>query len=341
MLTGIIGQAWKRPLWLAYAAGVFLSQRDRVRRRREMAARGVEVPAFLIYSVTKNCNLNCAGCYSHAQDKPNLPDLPDERLLEVCREASDMGVSFILLAGGEPLVRKAVLLDAARQCPEIIFPVFTNGLLADADFIRQAKSWKNIIPVLSMEGGRYLTDDRRGNGVYERGRAMRRDMKKAGLFYAVSLTVTSKNRNELTDSVFLKELVREGCGLFFFVEYVPVKEGSENLVLNDAERADLLSRLGDLKKTVGATMIAFPGDEEEFGGCLAAGKGFVHIASDGSLEPCPFAPFSDVNLREKSLAEALGSKFLAKVRAEEGLHETAGGCALWKARDRMAGMLNH
>ncbi len=56
--------------------------------------------------------------------------------------------------------------------------------------------------------------------------------------------------------------------------------------------------------------VVFPGDEEQFGGCLAAGRGFVHVGPDGSLEPCPFAPYSDVSLKTTPLREALGSKLL-------------------------------
>ncbi|KAA6315182.1 hypothetical protein EZS27_034321, partial [termite gut metagenome] len=37
-----------------------------------------------------------------------------------------MGISFILLAGGEPLLRKDVLV-AASKIKEVAFPVFTNG----------------------------------------------------------------------------------------------------------------------------------------------------------------------------------------------------------------------
>ena len=31
-----------------------------------------------------------------------------------------------------------------------------------------------------------------------------------------------------------------------------------------------------------------PGDEKKFGGCLSAGRGFVHISVSGDLEPCSF-----------------------------------------------------
>jgi MoaA/NifB/PqqE/SkfB family radical SAM enzyme len=71
-----------------------------------------------------------------------------------------------------------------------------------------------------------------------------------------------------------------------------------------------------------------------YGGCLAAGRGFIHISADGRVEPCPFAPYSDTNLKAASLKEALKSEFLETIRnSDEHLHEEEGGCALWNKRD--------
>ena len=51
------------------------------------------------------------------------------------------------------------------------------------------------------------------------------------------------------------------------------------------------------------------------------------------VEPCPFAPYSDTNLRDSSLIEALQSDFLKEIRDNhDHLSETEGGCALWVER---------
>jgi len=51
-------------------------------------------------------------------------------------------------------------------------------------------------------------------------------------------------------------------------------------------------------------VINFPPAEYDWGGCQAAGKGFLHINADGWVEPCPFSHFASDNLMEKPLAEA-------------------------------------
>jgi MoaA/NifB/PqqE/SkfB family radical SAM enzyme len=66
----------------------------------------------------------------------------------------------------------------------------------------------------------------------------------------------------------------------------------------------------------------------------------VHLTAEGDIEPCPFVPYSDSNVREMSLKEALRSDLLAKLREHpEHLSVTEGGCCLWKKRDYVRSLL--
>jgi MoaA/NifB/PqqE/SkfB family radical SAM enzyme len=104
----------------------------------------------------------------------------------------------------------------------------------------------------------------------------------------------------------------------------------------------MISRYGNFfSQTFPAIFIGFPGDEEVFFGCLAAGRGFVHISPSGDLEPCPAAPFSDVNLTTVPLREALRSRLLSRIRGEHGLlTESSGGCALRENRAWVQALLS-
>ena len=53
------------------------------------------------------------------------------------------------------------------------------------------------------------------------------------------------------------------------------------------------------------------------GGCIAAGRRYLHINAGGDIEPCAFIHYSDSNIREKSLLEALRSPlFMGYRRAQ-------------------------
>lgn len=113
------------------------------------------------------------------------------------------------------------------------------------------------------------------------------------------------------------------------MEYTPIEPGTENLILDDAQRAILREKMREFQTNHQGLFINFPGDEELFGGCLAAGRGFAHISPDGGLEPCPFAPYSSTSVKNMTLRDALQSEFLKAIQQNHGsLVKTAGGCAL-------------
>jgi MoaA/NifB/PqqE/SkfB family radical SAM enzyme len=315
-------------------------QQKAARLREKWEREGVHVPPILIFSITNKCNLHCKGCYHQALRRSSRPEMSDEKLQSVLTEAKELGISFITVAGGEPLVRKE-FLDLTRGFPEIIFLVFTNGLLIDDDLLVKLKGQRNFVPVISLEGWEEDTDGRRGKGVYEHLQGIIEKIKSTGLFWSVSLTVTRSNFTSITEHEFIWKLSNLGCKLFFFVEYTPIKEGTEDWLLTDEQRTNLLTLRDSFRSELPALFIAVPGDEEEIGGCLSAGRGFVHINAEGDVEACPFAPYSDTNLRNMSLKDALQSEFLKTIRQNhEHLSETEGGCALWIEREWVRSLLD-
>jgi len=314
-------------------------QAQAARVRAAWEEKGLHVPAFMIASITHRCNLQCSGCYARAHHRPVEEEMNNAELRSVVAEASELGISIVLLAGGEPLARPEIL-NITRDFPRIIFPLFTNGLLLDSAAIVKLKGQRNVIPVISMEGEETETDARRGKGVYRRLQGVIADLHGERIFFGTSITVTQRNFDLVTDERFIGGLFARGCRLFFFIDYVPVEEGTDDLVLTEAQRAQEAEAILSLRANFPGLFVAFPGGEEEFGGCLAAGRGFVHLSPEGRLEPCPFSPFSDASLKEMSLKEALQSKLLRTIReSSDKLDETKGGCALWERRDWVASLL--
>jgi MoaA/NifB/PqqE/SkfB family radical SAM enzyme len=95
----------------------------------------------------------------------------------------------------------------------------------------------------------------------------------------------------------------------------------------------LIRRRNSFRAKYPALFVALPWDEEEIGGCLSAGRGFVHISAEGNVEPCPFVPYSDINIKNISLKEALQSKMLRTIRENHAQLEETHGCALWERRE--------
>ncbi|WP_295089617.1 radical SAM protein [Ruminococcus sp.] len=315
------------------------------KKRRKAEDKGEHIPPFIIASITSKCNLHCAGCYSrcnHATvDSEPVKQLTDEEWLNVFNEAEELGISFILLAGGEPMLRRGVI-EAAGKKQNILFPIFTNGTFLDERYLEMFEKCRNLIPVMSIEGSPELTDERRGAGVYDMLSNNMDEIKKRGLIFGASVTVTTRNYNEVTSQAFLDSLAEKGCKVVIFVEYVPVTEESKELAPTDTEREFMQSEIIRLRKTLPEMVyISFPGDEKSSGGCVAAGRGFFHINSHGGAEPCPFSPYSDINVRDSSLKDAMNSPLFRKLR-DEGylLEDHSGGCVLYEKRELVQQILN-
>lgn len=170
------------------------------------ALRGIHIPPFLIASITSQCNLQCSGCYARAKECAGTAlseDMTTSEWRRIFQEAADIGVSFILIAGGEPLMRRDVLLSLAASFPGMVFPTFTNATLVDESCLQFFDAHRNVIPIPSIEGSGEETDRRRGAGISRKVLAALEEFQSRGLLYGVSLTVTAENFREVTSLRFV------------------------------------------------------------------------------------------------------------------------------------------
>ena len=200
---------------------------------------------------------------------------------------------------------------------------------------------RNLLPVLSIEGDREKTDARRGAGIYDCLLQTMEALKARNILDGVSVTVTKENMEEVTADTFSEKLSLLGCRAVIYVEYVPADGKTQELAPDDADRAFMDKRLAELRsRNTSMLYISFPGDEKSSGGCLAAGRGFFHINADGGAEPCPFSPYSDTNIRGKSLREVLRSPLFARLQAGGLLNaEHSGGCVLFGRESEVQALL--
>lgn len=308
-----------------------LQRAARVRRRWERA--GTHVPPLIMNTVTGECNLNCAGCYARAQGRPLEHELGTENLRSLVSQADALGVSVYLVTGGEPFTR-ADLLDITAEHPGMLFPVFTNGLLIDDAALDRLASQPQVVPLISLEGAPEATDARRGPGVHAAVLGLMRKLQRRRLLFGTSITVTRDNFDLVTSEAYARELIAVGCRVFIYVNYIPVQPGTEALAPTREQCASEPAVMRGLRARLPGLFVCFPGDEMVYGGCLAAGRGLCHIGPSGNLEPCPFSPYSDVNLQSTTLREGLQSPLFKAIQAHGNeLQQVRGSCVLWENRE--------
>ena len=208
----------KRPAYIKTFAGISKKIKRQARIRNSYDKKeGVVVPPVLIVSVTNDCNLSCRGCYACGQQRSKPDEMELEQLSRILDEAIGLGVAMVMIAGGEPLLKEGII-DLPARHPDTLYVMFTNGLLLDA---LENRLPDNLVPVLSLEGGRESTDARRGAGMYEKVMAVMKRLDDSGRLFGASVTLTSKNYDEVIKSGYLEKLESKGCRAAFLIEYVP------------------------------------------------------------------------------------------------------------------------
>lgn len=357
IIKSILASSLKNPKASVFMTKYILQKKS---QKKDQKPTSEHIPPFLIASITNQCNLHCAGCYARANN--SCEDLSEKatsvsdsavctgqggkKLLSaddwnrIFSEAEELSIDFILLAGGEPFVRKDVLLQAGLH-ESILFPIFTNGTMMTKDAVTLLCRYRNLLPVLSIEGNEETTDLRRGFGVYQKLQDTMKLLSKNGILFGASITVTTKNLSEVFHEAFVRGLAKNGVKAFIYVEYVPVDGATKELAPEEEARTVMEQKLSALRTLFPELLfVAFPGDEKAAGGCLAAGRGFFHINAYGGAEPCPFSPYSDTSLTKVSLREALHSPLFQAIRSTDSLtKEHTGGCVLFSEKEKVETLL--
>lgn len=276
-------------------------------REQELSAEyGCNVPWAILMDPTTACNLRCVGCW--AADYGKSLSMSYEELSDIVRQGKELGIYMYLFSGGEPLTRKKDIIRLCEEHNDCQFLAFTNGTLIDSDFAREMLRVKNFIPAISVEGFEAATDARRGEGTYKAVMAAMSRLKAYKLPFGVSCCYTSQNIDSLSSEEFIDHII--GCGAKFawFFHYMPVGvDAVPELLPSPEQREHMYHTLRGYRKTKELFLIDFQNDGEFVGGCIAGGRSYLHISAGGDMEPCAFIHYSDSNIREKTLLEALQS----------------------------------
>lgn len=270
---------------------------------------GCNIPWAILFDPTSACNLHCTGCW--AAEYGNKLNLTMDELDDIIRQGKEMGTYMYIYTGGEPLVRKKDLIKLCEKHDDCIFLCFTNATLIDEDFANEMLRVGNFVPAISLEGFEKATDGRRGDGVYGKVVAAMKLLHDKKLVYGISSCYTSANYESITSEEYFDSLIEMGAYFVWYFHYMPVgNDAAVNLLPTPNQRAGVYERIRRYRKEKPLFAMDFQNDAEYVGGCIAGGRRYLHINANGDIDPCVFVHYSDSNIREKSLLDALRSPML-------------------------------
>ncbi|NPV56232.1 MAG: radical SAM protein [Anaerolineae bacterium] len=262
-------------------------------------------PATMTISPGKTCNLQCTGCYANAG--PTAEKLDWETFDRIITEAkTKWGVKFLVISGGEPLAYRSNgkgLLDAVEKHPDVFFMFYTNGTLIDEKTAQRMADLGNVTPAISVEGWRERTDERRGAGVFDQILAAMARLRKAGVFFGISLTATRHNAEEIFSDEFLDFFIEEQGAFYGWVfHYMPIgRFYTLDLMPTPEQRIWMWKRSWEIVKERKVFLADFWNHATVSNGCIAGGGangGYMYIDWNGSVTPCVFVPYSPVNINK-------------------------------------------
>ena len=264
------------------------------------------IPWAILLDPTSACNLHCTGCW--AAEYGNKLNLTFEEIDSIIQQGKELGIYMYIYTGGEPLVRKKNLIRLCEKHDDCMFLCFTNATLIDEAFAEEMLRVKNFIPAISLEGDETSTDSRRGKGTYQKVRRAMELLHEKKLPYGISSCYTSVNYDAITSEEYYDSLIEMGAYFIWYFHYMPVGNDAAPELLPDPEQREAVyHRIRQLRATKPLFAMDFQNDAEYVGGCIAGGKRYLHINANGDVDPCVFVHYSNANIRECTLLEALQS----------------------------------
>lgn len=341
----VVSHLLKNPRYISSGFKLMNSLKKSKKLRVNNLKNGLMVPPALILSITSRCNLGCTGCFAAATGVLNhqsTNELTIDQWRSIIREAKSLGVFCFVIAGGEPFLYKN-LLELCKEFKTSLFMILTNGTSINYKIISDLNVLNNTIILVSIEGGKELTNSRRGEGVYEQAMNMLKKINETGTPCGISITITRNNYLYWMNAKNIDTLIEKGIRIGAFIEYIPTTvancgmDGTDHhLMLTCEQRVRFREKMLFYRENKNIYIIHSPGDEEFFGGCVSAGRGFAHVTPSGDLTACPISNVATHNLTRSSLKEALSSRLFCEIRNNEHLLETHGmPCALFAHPEEM------
>ncbi|PVX25593.1 MAG: hypothetical protein CW691_04130 [Candidatus Bathyarchaeum sp.] len=337
--------------------------------RQKLTGKGLKgkqnIPQIVSFAVTKACNLRCLHCHADAREAfPN--ELTVKEATQAIDEMAALGTEALIFSGGEPLLRKELVLQLANYCTDVgIMPaMLTNGVLINHKVAYELKEAGILAVGIPVDSPDPELHDRLRNvrGTFDK--ALRGIRACIDMDLEVIITTMALKSNFATvpqmidfvsgigvDQVAIYDLVPNGRGKDMRDDMM-LQEQREQVIRylqrmqEEKEMVFLFSGGLPLYPEIAATMHKTNGTKppdlllKQFWihapvGC-PAGINYVSLRPNGDVYPCPFLQIKVGNIREQSLSDmwygsqvfkALRDRSLLKGKCGECEYkETCGGC---------------
>ena len=286
------------------------SSKDDFLARWNQAGHRERVPITGGVALTHRCNLKCIHCYAGPEEHSIANgELPTERWLALLDEMAAAGCVFLLITGGDPLIRPdfAEIYRHAKKAGMMI-TLFTNGILIDDELLELFGELPPRVVEISIYGATAATHDRITGieGSFDRLIEKIEKLLERGVRLRMKSILMKPNEPEFAD---IRSLVEDRYGLEFRMDaaIMPRLDGDmmplelrvapRVAVAHEMANPDAVKRWENVRRQ---SRLLRP--SSRLYNCGAGVIGF-HVDAEGNLLPCLLTTDVSFDLKEKPFDE--------------------------------------
>ena len=147
-------------------------------------------------------------------------------------------------------------------------------------------------------------------------------MKSNRIPFGFSTCFTTANCDSVLSEEFIDLMIDKGAYFSWYFTFMPIGcKTDTSLMANPDQREKLYRTIRGWRSTKAIFNMDFWHDAEYVGGCVAGGRRYCHINANGDVEPCVFCHYSNANIKDVSLIEALGQPLFMEYQKNQPFNQ--------------------
>jgi len=275
----------------------------------------MNTPYMIDWAITNRCNLDCLHC--RGMDKE---ELDSRTILRVAEEIPSLKPRWVIVEGGEPLLRKELfeIIEIIHKSSIKIY-LISNGMLFNEDFARRFAEL-DVNLMISIDGADRETYEKIRRGAsFERLKKSVAIANKYGILDSCPVTIGRQNYNQIDKLFkFAKEI---GYKKITFLGLKPCQDYEKYVLSGEEYKNFFFSVIRNQKDHQMDVYVDEPFfkpflKEHHIDYSLNPENGiivpdvsrcifgeYMFIETNGDIKPCTFAPIAIGNVNERSLNE--------------------------------------
>ncbi|KPV64227.1 MAG: pyrroloquinoline quinone biosynthesis protein PqqE [Candidatus Bathyarchaeota archaeon BA2] len=263
-------------------------------RKLKAIPKSLKGPVFVGMDPTYRCNFSCPYCYLKAP--LCVKELSTEEWINVFKELNSLNVLIVCFSGGEPTLRKDLLVLIERAAKYFVaVNMVTNGLLVDDEFSQALREVKVNSVQVSLDGASSnVMDTLRGKGTFKKAINAIQNLIRNQISVHIGFASTKHNILDFPNVVRLASELQVTSVRTMYL--VPEHSGS-TLVPSDNDYLELLNwiRNNSLKYSLRMDF-GDPMEHIKIGKLLPTLS--INITPEGFILPTPYIPIAYGNVKE-------------------------------------------